>query len=77
MRKSIEVRKQELAEALIYKGHVLELAKDDDLDDKGSINWFALDYDIHNGPRCSVCKTSWCVFCTKDLNIIRKCEGIR
>lgn len=32
-------------------------------DARGSIDIFALEYDIHNGPRCVVCGRSACHHC--------------
>lgn len=52
---------------IVAAGHVLKLDGDGDIDS------FALSYDFHNGPGCSVCGASWCEHCGDP---IRPCIGV-
>jgi len=51
---------EEGAVRLIEGGHAFRL------DEYGKIDDWALDYDIHNGPRCVVCHEGICEHCEPD-----------
>lgn len=46
------------------------------LDDDGSLDIFIMDYDIHNGPGCSVCGWSTCWHCNSSpITVVpRECK---
>ena len=49
-------------------GHKLILNPD------GSVDFFAYDYNMHNGPKCDRCGQEWCHHCTRPESI-RPCDG--
>ncbi len=50
------------------KGHKLRRDEDGDIDD------FALEWEHHNGPACTVCEERWCHHCTRAEDI-ELCDG--
>lgn len=32
-------------------------------DERGRVDYFQLDLDMHNGPRCMRCEATWCRHC--------------
>jgi hypothetical protein len=42
-------------------GHKLKL------DDDGTVDSFALDYEHHNGPMCVLCDEMWCEHCRDEI----------
>lgn len=45
-----------------------------DEEDGGGVDWFAMSYELHNGPMCAVCFDSWCYHCS-GVDAIRTCSG--
>lgn len=39
------------------------------LDEDGELDCWVMEFDIHNGPGCSICGDSWCEHCTKPEEI--------
>lgn len=53
----------------IEKGHVLQL------DEDGSVDYFAMDSGFHNGPQCVECGEMWCQHCVFDGQGVDPCVG--
>jgi hypothetical protein len=64
---SFEQTKKEYVEAFEKNGHVFQL---DQEFRPGEIDWMAYSPDGHNGPSCTRCGQSWCMFCTAASKIV-------